>query len=88
VVKDINVNDLALIELLNQGETEAPRGVLDQLAAQGFVTVSGGVAKLTQDGRERARKLKAAEGSIRAMARTWATSGTALKSVGGNSIHG
>lgn len=58
-VKNITALDGALVGLLD-GEA-APAGSLPQLHAHGYVTVNG---KLTDKGRERARKLKAAGGGL------------------------
>jgi hypothetical protein len=67
-IRDIGPIDLALIELVRNGTTEAPPQVLGQLQAKGYLTLASGKPKLTASGRTRAEALKPHEGNLRTMA--------------------
>ncbi|MCE9562886.1 MAG: hypothetical protein K8U57_12650 [Planctomycetes bacterium] len=66
MIRKVNMNDLALIELSNTGSTDAPGEVLAQLERAGYLTLRGG-AKLTASGRTRAKALTPIAGNLRAM---------------------
>ena len=82
MTKNIWAGDLALIELA-AGRTDAPRDVLDSLAAKGHVklTAKGGPV-LTGAGKHRAASLKGSEHDLRLM--FGPGSGSAIKGVGGS----
>lgn len=70
-VKNLTQEDLALVELAEDGETRAPRPVLAALAARGFLRLSGGEPTLTAAGRKRGTTLR----PIRAELATMFTAG-------------
>lgn len=65
-VKNLNVNDLALISL-QRGEDDAPRAVFRTLEAKGFVRFKDGRPTLTAKGKDRADALKNTEHDLRKM---------------------
>ncbi len=87
ITSGLNVNDLALVELL-RGEALAPRAVFDKLRAQGYVQFTNGVPKLTAAGRNRAGKLKPAEHDMRMLftAPVGGSSACAIRAIGGSRL--
>ncbi len=88
MVRDVGINDLALIELNKHGATDAPAPVLAQLERAGYLALQDGAPTLTAAGRTRAKSLAPAEGNLRLMASTKAAGGCALTTAGGASLHG
>ncbi len=89
LTSNLNVNDLALVELL-RGEALAPRAVFDQLRAKGYVQFSNGKPSLTAAGRKRADKLKPAEHDMRMLfaAPVGGNRGCSIRAIGGSRLHG
>jgi hypothetical protein len=56
MIRNLNVDDLALCELL-EGGTAAPPQVLGRLQGKGLVTILGGTIRLTAKGRARAQRI-------------------------------
>jgi hypothetical protein len=67
-VKNVQVNDIAILELFRTGRTSAPRPVLDYHRRRGRVIFRNGIPLLTVAGVERAAALKGCEGNLRARA--------------------
>ena len=76
-IKNVGVEDLALIELLNNGKTDAPHSVMQYHDRLGHVDLveRGGkrVWALTERGRKRAIALRACEQQLRQRAANAAT---------------
>jgi hypothetical protein len=86
VIKNTWAGDLALVELLTRGHSEAPQELLLELARRGHVALlAGGRARLTGKGRTRATKLRGAENDMRTLFA--AKDGAAVKTVGGGPFH-
>lgn len=66
-VKNVTVNDLALIELADAGKTGAPPEVLERLRASGHLVLTAAGVKLTSKGSRRAERLKPFEHDMRLM---------------------
>lgn len=62
---NIWIGDLSLVELLKNGRTDAPLGIIKSLHDKGYVMVKNGKRALTTAGRERAEALKNYENHIR-----------------------
>jgi hypothetical protein len=62
MIENIHVGDIALIEILAEGRTDAPREIMDELRRRGHLDRKG---RLTAAGRRRARALKDSEASLR-----------------------
>jgi hypothetical protein len=88
VIKDLSASDIALIELLNTGRTDAPRSVILRLDQLGYVELSAGAWKLSAKGRERATKLAPHEQSLRAQFSMPVEGGCSLKGVAPAGIRG
>ena len=65
MVRNINMTDLALIELLRTRRTDAPEDVLNHLRARGYLIVSSEKVRLTPKGERRAQKLQDMESTLR-----------------------
>jgi hypothetical protein len=85
MIRDVNVNDLALIELNKHGVTEAPEPILKQLERAGFLTLHGG-PKLTASGQTRATALAPCEGNLRAMGISANADRCSITTAGGASL--
>lgn len=85
MIRDVSVNDLALIELNSAGATDAPQPVLAQLERAGFLTLHGG-PKLTAAGRTRAKALAPCEGNLRAMGISANADRCAITTAGGAAL--
>lgn len=66
-IKNVTIADLALLELLKDGRTDAPPEVLADLAARGYVIARAGKPRLTGKGSRRAERLRPMENEMRLM---------------------
>jgi hypothetical protein len=57
-VKNITVSDIALVELLESGKTDAPPSKVAELQKAGYVQMVGGELTLTGSGLSRAQSLQ------------------------------
>ena len=85
-VKNVCADDVALIELVKNGSTQAPAAVLERLRVRGRITLSAGVPSLTPKGRKRGAALLPMEHDLRLLCQTSAGR-SPLTSPGGSSIH-
>jgi hypothetical protein len=71
-VKNITFHDLALVELLRDGRTDAPPSLISTLVRRGHVKTAAGKLSLTAAGRSRARRLS----RVKDLQRMFAMKGT------------
>ena len=87
LVQNVTNADLALIEILTTGRTDAPRDVLNLHHTLGHVEIVDGKRVLTAKGRKRAETLRGCEQGLRTEAANAAT-GSAIRAVASSGIVG